>query len=72
MMERMKEKMQQHMGWDKDGLKGTKDTKVCNQSKTNNLFTTSQGQAPVQPFPKKQGTITFNSNLGIQTPSLLR
>lgn len=60
------------MDWDKDGLKGTKDKKVCNQIKTSHLFTTSQGQAPVQPFPKKQGIVTFNSNLGTQTSSLPR
>lgn len=41
-------------------------------SKVSNLFTTSEGQASVQPFPEKQGSITFNSNLGIQTPSFQR
>jgi len=39
------------------------------QSKTGNSFTTSQGQADVQPSPGKQGSVTHTGYLGRQTSS---
>ena len=45
---------------------------MCKQNKIMNSFTASHWQADVQPSPVKQGSITRNSCLGSQTPSLRR
>ena len=49
-----------------------RQSKSCarKQSKLRNLFTPSHQQAGVQPLPGKQGSITCNSFLGRQMPSL--
>ena len=65
-----KVKVRKLVGWDKDSLIDKAKAKQHKQSKRRNSFITSHQQAGVQPSPGKQGTITHNSYLGRQMPSL--
>lgn len=49
---------------------GQSKSHACKKRKMRNSFTTCDGQAGIQPFPGKLGSITWSGDLGRQTPSL--
>lgn len=49
---------------------GQSKSHACKKRKMRNSFTTCEGQAGIQPFPGKLGSITWSGDLGRQTPSL--
>lgn len=51
--------MRKSVGWDKDSLMSQSKSCAHRESKARHSFTTSHGQAGVQLFPGKQGSITW-------------
>jgi len=63
-------KVRKLMGRDKDSLTDKAKSHMCKQSEIRNSLTASHRQAGVQPSPGKLSSITQNSDVGRQMPSL--